>query len=180
MQPIIMTELAFNSPSKGILSHKEVIREIVDYVTTQPKERYTLIIGSDSKGNTGAIDFISAVVLHRHGLGGRYFWHKTKGLCVYNLRDKIYKETTLSLQVAKVLVPEIKVLLSPASYNYQLEIHVDVGEVGQTRETIKEVVGMVNGSGYTCKTKPEAYGAFVVADKHTTRPKNAHVREKHE
>jgi len=42
-----------------------------------------------------------------------------------------------------------------------------VGEVGPTREMIKEVVGMVTGSGFVAKTKPEAYGAAVVADKHT-------------
>jgi len=26
---------------------------------------------------------------------------------------------------------------------------------------------MVNGNGFTAKTKPESYGAFVIADKHT-------------
>ncbi|MBU3957376.1 ribonuclease H-like YkuK family protein, partial [Patescibacteria group bacterium] len=39
--------------------------------------------------------------------------------------------------------------------------------IGPTREMIKEVVGMVNGNGFVAKTKPESYGAFVVADKHT-------------
>ena len=32
---------------------------------------------------------------------------------------------------------------------------------------IKEVVGIVTGNGYVAKTKPEAYGASYVADKHT-------------
>jgi len=32
---------------------------------------------------------------------------------------------------------------------------------------IKEVVGMVRGSGYNAKTKPDAYGASAVADRHT-------------
>jgi predicted RNase H-related nuclease YkuK (DUF458 family) len=32
---------------------------------------------------------------------------------------------------------------------------------------IKEVVGMIRGSGYEVKMKPFAYGAFVVADRHT-------------
>ena len=32
---------------------------------------------------------------------------------------------------------------------------------------IKEVVGMVTGSGYVAKTKPNAYAASYVADKHT-------------
>ena len=41
------------------------------------------------------------------------------------------------------------------------------GEYGDTRDMIKEVVGMVTGNGYVAKTKPEAYGASYVADKHT-------------
>lgn len=40
-------------------------------------------------------------------------------------------------------------------------------KIQSTREMIREVVGMVSGNGFTAKTKPESYGAFVVADKHT-------------
>lgn len=160
-------ELAFHSPSKGILTQTQVIDEVVSYVQEVENAGYTLIIGSDSKGFEGKIDFITAIVLHRHGLGGRYFWLKTVGLDVYNLKDKIYKETMLSLGLAEAVVPIIRTQLSPEQYNYKLEIHIDVGESGQSRETIREVVGMVTGSGYVAKTKPQAYGAFVVADKHT-------------
>lgn len=163
-----MTEqLAFVSPSKGVLSHDEVIAEVIDYIKDHHQAGYSLIIGTDCKGHKGKIDFITAVVLHRRGLGGRYFWHKTIGLDVYSLRDKIYKETMLSLKLAEILVPPIREQLSPEEYNYNLEIHIDVGDTGQSRETVKEVVGMVTGSGYVVKTKPEAYGAFVIADKHT-------------
>ena len=48
-----------------------------------------------------------------------------------------------------------------------MEIHVDVGEHGDTREMIKDVVGMVTGNGFVAKTKPYAYAASYVADKHT-------------
>jgi len=82
-----------------------------------------------------------------------------------SLRDKIYTETTLSLKLAEKLVPEFTKKLN--GQRYRLEIHIDVGDVGPTREMIKEVVGMVNGNGFTAKTKPESYGAFVIADKHT-------------
>jgi len=63
-------------------------------------------------------------------------------------------------------VPQLKDSLAGLA-PYALEIHIDVGEVGPTREMIKEVVGMVTGSGFTAKTKPEAYGAASVADKYT-------------
>jgi hypothetical protein len=32
---------------------------------------------------------------------------------------------------------------------------------------IREVVGMVNGNGFTAKTKPDSWAASTVADKHT-------------
>ncbi len=99
------------------------------------------------------------------GKGARYFWKKVKknGRTPV-LRDKIYSETLMSLDVAQEIVPEIRKRISPAKYD--LEIHIDVGSLGPTREMIREVVGMVNGNGFTARTKPEAWGASTVADKH--------------
>ena len=48
-----------------------------------------------------------------------------------------------------------------------VEIHLDVGENGATREIVKEVVGMVTGSGYAARTKPDSFGASKVADRHS-------------
>ncbi|OGH30159.1 MAG: hypothetical protein A3F30_00705 [Candidatus Levybacteria bacterium RIFCSPHIGHO2_12_FULL_37_12] len=72
-----------------------------------------------------------------------------------------------SLNFASTFVPLLKKDLNGAMPDYNLEIHIDVGEHGDTRDMIKEVVGMVTGNGYVAKTKPEAYGASYVADKHT-------------
>ena len=46
-------------------------------------------------------------------------------------------------------------------------IHVDIGNVGPTRELINEVTAMIRGSGFTVQTKPYSYGASKVADRHT-------------
>ncbi len=83
-----------------------------------------------------------------------------------SLRDKIYAETLLSLDIAEKFLPKLNKRLN-GNGSYELEIHIDVGRVGDTRDMIKEVVGMVTGNGYTAKTKPESYGASKVADKHT-------------
>ena len=48
-----------------------------------------------------------------------------------------------------------------------IEIHLDVGEQGKTKEIIREVVGMVTGSGFDAIIKPDSYGASKVADKFT-------------
>jgi predicted RNase H-related nuclease YkuK (DUF458 family) len=48
-----------------------------------------------------------------------------------------------------------------------IEIHLDIGKQGRTKEIIREVVGMVVGSGFGARIKPESYGAFKVADRYT-------------
>ncbi len=143
--------------------------DLVGFMNEEPDYFYRLVIGTDSKSNRlngkQKVDFVTAVVIHRQGKGGRYFWQKRRVEKVATLRDKIYTETLLSIDLAEELVPQLTQRLN--GEKYRLEIHIDVGKAGPTREMIKEVVGMVNGNGYVAKTKPESYGAFVVADKHT-------------
>ena len=159
----------FNSPTKGELTVEEVITNVADFVEEDPGSYYRLVIGTDSQTKSMAgqsqIDYVTAVVVHRKGRGARYFWKKEKKNKVPVLRDKIYTETLLSLSCAQELVPLLRKAVSPAKYDF--EIHIDVGPIGPTRDMIKEVVGMVSGNGFIAKTKPEAWGASSVADKHT-------------
>lgn len=159
----------FISPTKGKLTIKKLIQEITGFVDEDPEVRYSLVIGTDSRNATNdhRAEFVTAIVVHRVGRGGRYFWIKSIRDKIYTLRDKIYAETFLSLDLAQKLIPELKTYLRPGNGGYELEIHIDVGEVGPTREMIREVVGMVVGNGFKAKTKPDSYGASTVADKHT-------------
>ncbi|HUS51908.1 MAG TPA: ribonuclease H-like YkuK family protein [Candidatus Bathyarchaeia archaeon] len=159
----------FISPSVGKLTINKMVSELVDFINEEPSDFYRLVVGTDSKSKRAKkdyqLDLITAVVIHRKGKGGRYFWQRNKKKKAHSLRDKIYTETLYSLDLAEILVPLLQKCLNGEPY--ELEIHIDVGQNGPTREMIKEVVGMVNGNGFTAKTKPESYGAFVVADKHT-------------
>ena len=49
----------------------------------------------------------------------------------------------------------------------KVEIHLDVGTHGETKDLIKEVTGMIVNSGFAAKIKPDACAASKVADKHT-------------
>lgn len=162
--------LSFNNPTKGRLSKEEVLSEITSFIGEDRNLSYKLIIGTDSQtrrqSGVSSVDFVTAIVIHREGKGGRYFWRKVKHDKVHSLRDRIYRETLLSLELAEEIVPVLQDRLAGLA-PYELEIHIDVGEVGPTRAMIKEVVGMVTGNGYTAKTKPESYGAYSVADRHT-------------
>lgn len=168
-----MNEL-FHNTTYGELKLPEVISSIKSFLEEAPNAQYSLVIGTDSKdcirsanNGTKLINLVTAVVIHRKGFGGRYFWQNKRAVEIHSLREKIYAETFASLSFATNFVPLLKAALNGESPNYKLEIHVDVGEHGDTREMIREVVGMVTGNGFVAKTKPEAYGASYVADKHT-------------
>ena len=76
----------------------------------------------------------------------------------------MYEEATMSLEMAETVVA---LLHKDGVTKYDVEIHVDIGKFGDTRVMITEIVGMIRGSGYTVKTKPESYAASKVADRYT-------------
>jgi predicted RNase H-related nuclease YkuK (DUF458 family) len=159
----------FTSPSKGELDLNKVISEISSFVSEQPDKYYQIVIGSDSqtkhvKGKY-EINFVTALIVYRTGSGARYFWKKERVQRNPVLREKIYTETQMSLSAAHEIVPLLSEEISPSRYDF--EIHIDVGPLGPTRDMIKEVTGMVQGNGFTAKTKPDSWGASSVADKHT-------------
>lgn len=166
-----------NSLTHGEIAIKESIRLIKSFLEERPFSEYSLVIGTDSheKENNGAdsgagaktISLVTAVLVHRKGFGGKYFWRRRSLSNIHSLREKIYAETLESLNFALFFVPQLRKVLNGNSSLYNLEIHIDVGEHGDTRDMIKEVVGMVTGNGFVAKTKPHAYGASYVADKHT-------------
>jgi uncharacterized protein len=161
-----------NSLTHGEISVKNSIKEIKRFLEEKPSDEYSLVIGTDSHerentGNSKTINLVTAVLVHRRGFGGKYFWRRKYVSEIHSLREKIYAETSESLNFALFFVPLLRKELNGNSPLYNLEIHIDVGEHGDTRDMIKEVVGMVTGNGFVAKTKPNAYGASYVADKHT-------------
>lgn len=161
-----------NSLTHGEVSIEDSIDLIKKFFEEKPDDEYSLVIGTDSHekettGDTKTINLVTAVLVHRKGYGGKYFWKKSDVSNIHSLREKIYTETLASLNFALYFVPLLREKLSINAPSYALEIHIDVGEHGDTRDMIKEVVGMVTGNGFVAKTKPHSYGASYVADKHT-------------
>ncbi len=143
-------------------------REILNYIKEDQQRRYNLIIGTDSQGKD-EVNFVTAVIIHRIGKGGRYFWEKSKKKKINSLRHRIWEEVTASLNLAQDLIGNFKdfIIRENSPFYENLEIHIDIGEKGPTREMIKEVVTMVNGNGFKAKVKPDAYGASTAADRYT-------------
>ncbi len=127
---------------------------------------FRIVVGTDSElvGKSSA-HFVSAIVVHHVGHGGVYFWGSVTKDGIHDLRQRMYEEATYSLTLAQRLLEEFKTKDLPLEKF--LEIHVDVGEGGETRAMISEIVGMIKGSGFLCKTKPDSFAASNVADRHT-------------
>ncbi len=155
--------MEFISPTYGRLSFDRMFQQLVDYMREEPDQRYNLIIGTDSLLGDDTC-FVTAVVIHRVGHGGRYFYHKFRNRKIESLRQRILFETSLSLETAS----QMSAQLSKNGFSeLPVEIHLDVGDRGETKRIIREVVGMVQGSGYAAVTKPDSYGASKVADRET-------------
>jgi len=158
-----MVSMYFTNPTRGRLSLQEVVKDIINFMEEEPSARYKLIIGTDSQTRSDMC-FVTAIIVHRVGTGGRYYYNRKITKLIRNLRQKIYTETSLSLDV----VGKLKHELDKTQYkDMDVEIHVDIGQHGETRELIREVVGWVMGSGYKVKIKPNACGASKVADRYT-------------
>ncbi len=82
-----------------------------------------------------------------------------------DLRMRIYKETELSLDMITMLM---KLGLSDICAKWPLEIHVDIGQQGETKALIQEITGWITSVGYTVRIKPDAFGASSVADRFTS------------
>lgn len=155
--------MIFTSPTKGTMSFEEMMDDIVGYIRGLPSSSYKIIIGSDSQVKNETC-FITAVIVHRLGKGARYYYSKKTQRKIKSLRQKIFYETSLSLEVGGLVH---RYFAEEGYDDLDVEIHIDIGMHGESKELIREVVGMVVGSGFRAKIKPEAFGASSVADKHT-------------
>lgn len=155
----------YYSPTYGKVTLDRLKEIVSSYMAFDKKAKYEIIVGTDSqKVKNNQYDFVSALIIHRVGMGGIYFWKRIIQDKKISLKERIYQEATMSLVTSENFVEFFK---TNGISKYNIQIHVDIGHNGETRELITEVVGMIRGSGYEVKIKPESYGASKVADKYT-------------
>lgn len=158
-----MADDKFNNFAGAKLEAHEVVKEIISFMRADPDRRYKVMIGTDSElyEKTNA-DFVTAIVIHRVGNGGRYFWRREELTGFHTLRDRIIREVMMSLDIAKEILAYLKNRNAP---DFDFEIHVDVGVNGETKTIIQELVGIIRANNFEARTKPESYAASSVADR---------------
>ena len=149
---------------------EEVAREIVGFMLADTNSEYKVTLGTDSLMNQATTaDFVTAIVIHRVGRGGRYFWRRIDLDNMHTMRIRITQEVLISLEIAKDFLSKLQKIASQNTKlpHYDFEIHIDVGENGATKAMIQELVGMIRANNFEARTKPFSYAASNVADRHT-------------
>lgn len=144
---------------------EKVLSATHNFIAEKPAASYEIIVGTDSQA-ADEVSFVTAITVRRLGNGGIYFWTRSEKEKCHDLRERIWKETIHSITLAQELRGRLKETLGDEFF-WNDQIHIDVGENGKTRDLVDSVVGMVKGYGFEAVIKPYAFGAFVVADRHT-------------
>jgi predicted RNase H-related nuclease YkuK (DUF458 family) len=180
----ILNNGKFYSPTKGDLEFNQVIKEIFDYISEEPKYFYDIVVGCDSPSSEKPF-FPIAIVVLRTGAGGRFFLKKMYYPDAFLKRflhvptnwkmrilQEVYLSCELALSLRETLENEFPACRQAGAgqpaFNYQFQyIHADVGEQGKTKEMVKEVVGLIRSNGFEPCIKPRSFAASVVADRYT-------------
>src|SRR3989344_8387533 len=92
----------YQSVTHGQLRVEDVISYIKAFLEEDPDADYSLVIGTDSheksaRKDSKDVSLVTAVLVHRKGFGGKYFWKRITESNIHSLREKIYAETMSSL-----------------------------------------------------------------------------------
>jgi uncharacterized protein len=157
-----MFDTNWNTGTKNKINYTSIILQIKEH----SKENGTVYIGTDSFFIKDNCIFSTAICLYGadNQQGGRYFYTKSKlnKKQFPELSIRMIKEAENTISLANNIMEQV-----PTA---KLELHLDISPHDANEGTshlANMLVGYVRGSGYECKTKPHAFAAASIADKHS-------------
>ncbi len=166
-------EMIFHNTHQEKLTFDEMFTRILNFIRDDPDSSYRIAIGTDSQVKQKSY-FVTGILVHRVGRGAIGFLRETViPRNIKSLREKIVLETTFTQEIAFMFTPQYldklyEVLFANGYHDHlNLEIHLDIGLQGPTKEYIKEMIHRVSGLGFDIKIKPFAVAASSFADRFT-------------
>lgn len=157
------------SPTNGRVSMDD-IASIIRQKVLDGHGEFNVMIGTDSQ-NFDQTKMVIVIALHNVGHGGIFFYEVSRVRRIENVKEKLFFETTLSLQCAGQLMEAFERLKETTGFDYEkslnFSIHVDAGYNGPSCQVIPEVVGWIRACGYNAVVKPESYAACSIANKYS-------------
>lgn len=139
-------------------------------------------IGTDGQ-NIGQkyTSFVQCIAIHMFnncgvGKGGRVYYVKHLEKRYQNRSQRLLREVEISVKLAQKMEPLFTEL------GLYFEVHVDVNsDAGKNNENKSHEVhdtakGWIESMGWMCKTKPQAFVASIVADRHTKTLRNKTIK----
>ncbi len=146
------------------LAFDAMTAELTDWILTNQGSSFRLIVATDSQPSL-PIRFETVVILVMPGFA-RSYNRRLATMGPMALAERMWTEAAMSLMVADALQQDLAgrgLRLEPGA----VEIHLDVGENGESRTAKRQAIGMVTGAGFPVKVKPESWAASRVADRLT-------------
>jgi predicted RNase H-related nuclease YkuK (DUF458 family) len=139
--------------------------EVLDVMTTveQLLRRGRIVhIGTDAQKSSKRMEFVTVICVLNPGKGGRVFYTRRFERKDQTLFEKLSLETWFSLELALRMNEEFDL---PAEQK-QVWVHVDANPDTRydSSDYVKQLAGMVAGSGFPVLVKPDAWCASHVAD----------------
>ncbi|MDG2333311.1 MAG: ribonuclease H-like YkuK family protein [Myxococcota bacterium] len=122
----------------------------------------TVHIGTDAQQSSRRMEFVTVLCALNPGKGGRVFYTRQFAEKDMSLFDKLSMETWLSLELALRMNAEFDL----PSDKKRIWVHVDANPDTRfdSSSYVKQLAGMVAGSGFPVLVKPDAWCASHVAD----------------
>jgi predicted RNase H-related nuclease YkuK (DUF458 family) len=145
--------------------------DLMDTVGQLIDRGHIVHIGTDAQKSAHRMEFVTVACVLNPGKGGRVFYtrrHERKDISLF---EKLSSETWFSLELAI----EMNRCFELPAENEQIWVHVDANPDTRydSSDYVKQLAGMVAGSGFPVLVKPNAWCASHVAD---FAVKNKHQR----
>ena len=152
------------------LSGVEVL-DVMSAVEALLRQGQIVHIGTDAQKSSHRMAFVTVACVLNPGKGGRVFYTRRYERKEMSLFEKLSTETWYSLDLAIRMNEEF----SLQADREQIWVHVDANpdERFDSSNYVKQLAGMVAGSGFPVLVKPNAWCASHVAD---YAVKNKHFR----
>lgn len=136
-------------------------------------------IGCDGQNlGTRGTSFVQCVAIHRYddcasGKGGRVFYIRHVERHYKSRQRRLLREAEVAINLAQKLEPLFTELDIPFEVHADVNSYAGKNNENKSHEVHDAIKGWIESMGWVCKTKPQAFVASIVCDRHTrgVRPK---------
>ena len=160
----------YNSQTYGKLNIENIPAKLLAYYDRVKgfDSPIQIIVGTDSQNHSNT-KIVTVIAIVCEGHGGIYFYEISHVSKINDIRQKLFKETTLSLKTADTVLEIIEndPIYGELYDNSTFTIHVDAGKTdrSKTSELIPSIVGWIRSVGYECEVKPDSFVSSTIADR---------------